>query len=113
MNLVPIKYRREYTSWRNMKQRCLNPKNKDYHHYGERGIKICDRWLYSFKNFFADMGNKPGRGYSLDRKDNDGNYEPKNCRWATRKVQMNNTRRQQAYRIKKMWGAPRLPDLFA
>jgi hypothetical protein len=112
MNLVPIRYRREYTSWQHMKQRCLNPRNKDYYNYGARGIKICDRWLHSFKNFLFDMGYKPGPGYSLDRKNNDGNYEPKNCRWTTRKVQMN-TRRQQAHRIKMMWGVPRGPDLFA
>jgi hypothetical protein len=70
MNLVPIQYRREYTSWRNLKQRCVNPRNKDYHNYGARGIKVCDRWLHLFKNFLFDMRYKPGPEYSLDRKDN-------------------------------------------
>jgi hypothetical protein len=93
----------EYIAWSNMKARCYNPKHKFYHNYGGRGIKICDRWLHSFKNFLADMGHKPGSDYSLDRKNNDGNYEPKNCRWATREVQKNKTRRQQAHGIKKMW----------
>jgi hypothetical protein len=104
MNLVPILYRREHTSWRCMKQRCLNPKNKNYRYYGARGIKVCDRWLHSFRNFLDDMSYKPGPEYTLDRKNTNGNYEPKNCRWATRKVQINNTRRQQAHRIKKTWG---------
>jgi hypothetical protein len=102
--LIPIQYRSEYNTWQSMKQRCLNPRNKDYHNYGARGIKVCDRWIHSFKNFLDDMGYKPGPEYSLDRKNNDGNYGPKNCRWATHEVQRNNTRRQQAYRIKKTWG---------
>lgn len=81
---------------------------------------VCGRWLNSFKNFLADMGYKPGPEYTLDRRNNDGNYEPDNCRWATPKEQRNNTRHQQAHRIKKMWEAPprkqpklRGPDLFA
>ena len=104
MSLVPIGYRSEYSAWRNMKKRCYNPKSIGYKNYGARGIKVCDRWLHSFKNFLEDMGHKPGPEYSLDRKNNDGNYEPKNCRWATPEVQRNNTRKQQALRIKKMWG---------
>jgi hypothetical protein len=104
MSLVPIRYRSEYYAWQNMKQRCLNPRNKRYGDYGARGIKVCDRWLHSFKNFLEDIGYKPGPECSLDRRDNDGNYEPKNCRWATPKEQSKNTRRQQAYRIKKTWG---------
>jgi hypothetical protein len=103
MSLVPIRYRSEYYAWQNMKQRCLNPRNKYYHYYGARGIKVCDRWLNSFKNFLEDMGRKPSQRHSLDRKNNDGNYEPKNCRWASRKVQMNNTRKQRDKRIEKMW----------
>ena len=109
MNLVPIRYRSEYNAWQSMKQRCLNPKNNSYQRYGARGIKVCGRWLHSFKNFLEDMGHKPGPEYSLDRKNNDGSYEPKNCRWATRKEQSNNTRRQQSHRIKKMWGDSRGP----
>jgi hypothetical protein len=104
MNLVPIQYRSEYYAWRNMKNRCYYVRSESYKYYGGRGIKVCDRWIHSFKNFLFDMGYKPGPEYSLDRKNSNGNYEPRNCRWATRKVQINNTRKQQAHRIKKVWG---------
>ncbi len=83
----------EYRSWSSMKDRCLNPKKETYHHYGGRGIKICDRWLNSFENFLEDMGKKPSPKHSLDRYPNkDGNYEKSNCRWATQKEQMGNLR---------------------
>lgn len=81
----------EWISWQRMKQRCL-PKNsvvRKYH--AGRGIKICERWLGSFENFLADMGPRP-EGKTLERKDNDGNYEPGNCIWATQAEQNNNTR---------------------
>lgn len=77
-----------YQSWRNMIQRCASLYGKHYRTYGNRGIKVCNRWL-KFINFLNDMGDKP-EGMSLDRIDNDGNYEPNNCRWATTKEQQRN-----------------------
>lgn len=78
-------------TWYAMKDRCLNPNNKKYHCYGGRGITICDRWLASFQAFCDDMGPRP-EGLSIDRINNDGNYEPGNCRWADAKTQVLNSR---------------------
>lgn len=82
---------REYRAWCEMKKRC-NSKGRHFEYYGARGIKVCDRWSDSFSAFLEDMGRCPP-GLELDRKDNDGNYEPGNCRWATRSEQVINSRR--------------------
>lgn len=81
----------EHHTWTSMWQRCTNPKNKSFKNYGGRGITVCARWRI-FENFLFDMGPKPSPDLSLDRIDNDGNYEPSNCRWATRLVQTHNSR---------------------
>lgn len=87
------RYTPEYVAWEHMKQRCNNKKHPAFHHYGGRGITVCERWANSFENFFDDMGERPSPKHSLDRyPNNDGNYEPSNCRWATDKEQVNNRR---------------------
>lgn len=80
-----------YQVWRNMIYRCYNPNNKSFKNYGGRGIKVCDEWRFSFQTFLHDMGERPPR-LTLDRINNDGNYTPGNCRWATYKEQNNNNR---------------------
>jgi len=82
----------EYKTWSHMIDRCHNPKCKLYPRYGGRGISVCDRWHNSFLTFLADIGHRPTPKHSIDRIDNDGNYEPGNCRWATYKEQNQNMR---------------------
>ena len=82
----------EYSTWRGMIQRCHNPLAFGYENYGGRGIKVCEEWRTDFRNFLADMGRKPGRGYSIDRVDVNGNYEKSNCKWATSAEQALNKR---------------------
>lgn len=80
-----------YKSWESMRARCNNPKNEGYKDYGDRGITVCKRWD-SFENFYVDMGDRPSKQHSLERKDVNGNYEQNNCKWATKKEQARNTR---------------------
>lgn len=81
---------KEYSVWIRMKQRCYDPNSSDYMYYGAKGIRVCERWKLSFENFLEDVGPRPFVKASLDRKDNTGNYEPENIRWANQSVQCSN-----------------------
>jgi hypothetical protein len=80
----------EYRAWSAMISRCTNTSNPSYKRYGGRGITVCEEWRLSFESFYKCMGDRPSNKHSLDRINNDGNYEPGNCRWATRTVQQRN-----------------------
>lgn len=87
-----LRYSEEYNTWRAMKSRCLNPKDPSYKNYGGRGIKIYDKWINSFVEFYNDVGPQPTPEHTLDRKDNNGDYTPENCKWSTGKEQSNKKR---------------------
>lgn len=91
-NYVNRGYYSERNIWNGMKNRCNNSESPAYHHYGGRGIRVCNRWLESFDNFLNDMGNKPKGRYSIDRIDVNKGYFPENCRWANSKTQGRNKR---------------------
>lgn len=98
----------EYTIWVSMVQRCTNPKDDNYPYYGGRGIKVCDRWRNSFNSFYEDMGDRPSN-LTLDRINTNGDYEPSNCRWASRSTQSLNTRvrRNNKTGVKGVWQTKR------
>lgn len=87
-----LRWSGEYSIWQNMKNRCLNPNVPCFERYGGRGIKVSDRWMHSFQNFYDDMGPRPSPNHSIERINNEGNYEPGNCRWATNLEQSKNKR---------------------
>lgn len=85
-----------YDVWNSMLGRCHRKGDSNFKNYGARGIKVCERW-HTFENFLADMGDRPTEKHSIERSNNDGDYEPGNCRWATRKEQSRNTRRTRLF----------------
>lgn len=93
------KFSRAYRIWRAMIRRCRDPKLHNFHRYGGRGIKVCERWL-DFNNFLADMGECPSEQHTIERKDTDGNYEPDNCKWLESSKQAQNTSQNAVYTVK-------------
>jgi len=94
-----MKHTKEYETWSRIKARCYNTNNPDYFLYGGRGITVCSQWLESFENFYNDMGERPLNCNSIDRIDNNGNYEPSNCRWSDIKTQARNKRNNRTYEL--------------
>jgi hypothetical protein len=88
---ITARYKSEYQSWIDMKRRCFQPQNHNFHNYGARGITVDPRWM-EFKNFMLDMGRKPDSKFTIERNDVNGNYEPSNCKWIDRKDQSRNKR---------------------
>lgn len=89
----------EYRAWLNIKERCLNTSSRDYHRWGARGITVCDKWRNNFAAFLTDVGYRPSPEHSIDRINNNGNYEPGNVKWSTAKEQANNRRDTQIIEI--------------
>lgn len=101
----------EFTAWANMKQRCGSDRNRpSYHCYGGRGITVCDEWRDDFAAFLRDMGPRPSAKFSIDRIDVNGNYEPANCRWATRKIQAQNTQHSADFPERILNAVPHAPE---
>ena len=100
---------KELRAWASMKNRCHKPNGQDYHYNAPRGIVVCDEWRNSFKAFLHDMGRAPSPAHTVDRIDNDGNYDSGNCRWATRKTQARNRN----YVKMSLAGAEQIRNLYA
>lgn len=90
----------EYQAWLGMRSRCNNPKEKSWPDYGGRGIKVCDEWMNDFSAFYSHIGPKPTKSHTIDRINNDGDYEPGNVRWATRTEQNLNRRKYKHTKLK-------------